>query len=543
MQEEPFRLVRQVLGPLPILDRFIERIGLPEHLTEATRRATYARALLLLLKNIVLERNALYAIREWAAPYDPALVYGGNYSDDVLARALDCLFEVDRASLLTRVVLASVQAYQLDLSQIHQDTTSVKLSGAYTGQQRRAVQLRRGYSKDHRPDLLQLVYELSVTQDGAIPLLFKAHHGNRTDDTLHWQNWQMLRGLLGCSDFLYVADSKLCVSETLLNIDRSQGRFITVVPRTRGEVDEFQSKVEASFVRWEKVWAKRSSRKHRRIDLYEAATGLYQMREGFRVYWFRSSEKARRDRQEREEKIAAALGQLGGLADPARKKRPKTDKAVRRKVEEILEHFAVKPWVRVEVTWESVEQFRQIKRGRSSANTLYRRMVRQVPHIHYSRDEDAISKSEHMDGIFPLATNTSLNALAVLRAYKYQPQLEKRHALLKSVLQVAPIFLKKNERIEALMFVYFLAQLVSALLERQLRNAMRAQGLAHIEILPEERPSPSPTIQQIVRVFSSCARHLLLSQKGELVQTFSDPLTPIQKQILSLLAISTAAYT
>ena len=148
-----------------------------------------------------------------------------------------------------------------------------------------------------------------------------------------------------------------------------------------------------------------------------------------------------------------------------------------------------------------------------------------------------------MDGIFPLATNTSLNALAVLRAYKYQPQLEKRHALLKSVLQVAPIFLKKNERIEALMFVYFLAQLVSALLERQLRNAMRAQGLAHIEILPEERPSPSPTIQQIVRVFSSCARHLLLSQKGELVQTFSDPLTPIQKQILSLLAISTAAYT
>src|SRR5438270_12089630 len=127
-------------------------------------------------------------------------------------------------------------------------------------------------------------------------------------------------------------------------------------------------------------------------------------------------------------------------------------------------------------------------------------MVLQVPHIHYSRDEEAISKSEHMDGIFPLATNTSLNALAVLRAYKYQPQLEKRHALLKSVLQVAPIFLKKNERIEALMFVYFLAQLVSALLERQLRKAMRAQGLAHIEILPEERPSPSPTIDGCVYV-------------------------------------------
>jgi hypothetical protein len=56
----------------------------------------------------------------------------------------------------------------------------------------------------------------------------------------------LLRGILGRSDFLYVADSKLCVSKTLLDIDRGQGRFITVVPRTRGETEEFRGKVEAS---------------------------------------------------------------------------------------------------------------------------------------------------------------------------------------------------------------------------------------------------------------------------------------------------------
>jgi transposase len=81
--------------------------------------------------------------------------------------------------------------------------------------------------------------------------------------------------------------------------------------------------------------------------------------------------------------------------------------------------------------------------------------VHWVPRITCSRDEKAISKSEVMDGTFPLATNSDLDAFAVLRAHKYQPQLEKRHALLKSGLQVAPIFLKKNHRIEALMFVYF----------------------------------------------------------------------------------------
>jgi len=147
-----------------------------------------------------------------------------------------------------------------------------------------------------------------------------------------------------------------------------------------------------------------------------------------------------------------------------------------------------------------------------------------------------------MDGIFPLTTNTDLDAKAVLCAYKYQPNLEKRHALLKSGLQVAPIFLKKNVRIEALMFVYFLAQLVCALLERQLRNAMRESGISQIQILPEDRPSATPTTEQVVRVFNSRARQLLFSKDGQLVQTFVDPLTPIQEQILNLLAISPKAY-
>jgi len=484
MQAQPFQLVRQGLGAIPILDLVIQQIGLFQHLTEAMRRPRYTEAILLLLKNILIERNALYAIREWSAQYDPALVYGGKHGDDVLARALDRLFETDRASLLTRVVLHSVKAYQVDLSQIQQDTTSVKLRGAYTRQRRSAVQLVRGYSKDHRPDLRQLVYELSVTQDGAIPVLFKAHDGHRTDDTLHWENWQMLRGILGRSDFLYVADSKLCVSKTLLDIDRSQGRFITVVPRTRSEVEDFRYKVEASLVRWEKVWARPSSRKHGRIDLYEVAVGIHQMREGFWMYWFRSSEKARRDWNEGKEKIALAMNQLRLLADPARKKKPKTEKALRRKADAILSRFAVEAWVKVDIALEQVEKFRQVTRGRSSANTMYHKIVQRVPRISCSRDQKVVSKSELMDGIFPLATNTDLDAFAVLRAYKYQPKLEKRHALLKSGLQVAPIFLKKNHRIEALMFVYFLAQLVCALIGRQLRNAMRERGLSPIQILP-----------------------------------------------------------
>jgi transposase len=203
----------------------------------------------------------------------------------------------------------------------------------------------------------------------------------------------------------------------------------------------------------------------------------------------------------------------------------------------MLARFAVEAWVQVDIALQQVEKFKQILRGRSSTNTMYRQSVLSVPPIHCSRDENAISKSQVMDEIFPFSTNADLDASAVLRAYKYPPALEKRHALLQSGLQVAPVFLKKNQRIEAPRFVSFLAQLVCALIERQLRNAMREHGLSQIQILPEDRPSATPTTEQVIRVFSSRARHLLLSKNGKLVQAFTDPLSSIQEQILDLLSI------
>jgi transposase len=538
-----FQLKRQVLGAIPVIDPFINKIGLLKLLSEAMGNERYAEAIILLVKNVMIERNALYAVKEWSAQFDPALIHGGNFGDDSLARALDRLFDADRASLQTHIVLGAVKAFEIDLGEIHQDTTSVTVSGNYAEQNKKAVQLKRGHSKDHRPDLKQLVYELSISRDGAIPIHYKIHDGNRTDDTLHWENWQSLRGIIGRSDFLYVADSKLCVSKILLSIDRAQGRFITIMPRTRAEVKEFGTKVETSFVRWEKVFAKRCSRKSKRINLFEVATGIYQMREGFKIFWYRSSEKSRRDWNAREERITSAMDHLRSLADPMKKKKPKTEAAIKRRADKIISRFDVGPWIKVDIALERVEKFKQLKRGRAGEDTAYRKLVHFVPRISCSRNENAIAQSEAMDGIFPLVTNTELDASAVLKAYKYQPQLEKRHALLKSGLAVAPIFLKKNDRIEALMFVYFIAQLLCAILERELKQEMNKRNIHQIQVLPEERPSTNPTAEQVLRIFQSCARHLLFSRRGGVsVQTFADPLSKIQQQVLELLSVPLGSY-
>src|SRR5882757_4273343 len=97
------------VGALPILNHFIERMGLAQELTLALKNCDYADALIGLSKNILIDRNALYAVGEWAALYDSGLVAQGKMGDDKLGRALDRLFAADRATLQTRIVLAAMK--------------------------------------------------------------------------------------------------------------------------------------------------------------------------------------------------------------------------------------------------------------------------------------------------------------------------------------------------------------------------------------------------------------------------------------------------
>ena len=151
MQEEQLRLRGLRVGALPILNRFIERMGLEDELTLALKNPGYADALLALIKNIMVERNALYAVGEWIALYDVGLVAQGKIGDDKLGRALDRLFVADRATLQTRIVLAVMNGFDLKMEQIHNDTTSVMVRGAYNGQNAKAVQLKRGTAKSADP--------------------------------------------------------------------------------------------------------------------------------------------------------------------------------------------------------------------------------------------------------------------------------------------------------------------------------------------------------------------------------------------------------
>jgi transposase len=153
-----------------------------------------------------------------------------------------------------------------------------------------------------------------------------------------------------------------------------------------------------------------------------------------------------------------------------------------------------------------------------------------------------VEYDEKTDGMYPLLTNDkTLTPLQVLEAHKRQPNVEKRFQQIKTVHEIAPVFLKNEGRIEALFFLYFVALLIQGLIEREARRAMERESIEHLPIYPEERICRRPTSSQILRLFSLSERHSLI-RNGAVVQTFPPELSDLQKTVLKLLGVPLRMY-
>ena len=111
--------------------------------------------------------------------------------------------------------------------------------------------------------------------------------------------------------------------------------------------------------------------------------------------------------------------------------------------------------------------------------------------------------------------------MEILKIYKYQPYLEKRHEQLKSVYNVAPVFLRNPQRIESLLLLYFLGMLIMSLIERKVRSEMKERDLSSIPIYPEGRPCKSPTADKLIGLFSD-VRLQYICKDREIVQIVPD---------------------
>jgi transposase len=212
----------------------------------------------------------VYGVAQWARDFDPELFDLQpkdieRLNDDRVGRCLERVFAALDTPLIMDVVTHVVSEFKLSLDELHNDSTTVSFFGDHADAESEQTvnghsvpAITWGHSKDHRPDLKQLLYILTVSNDGGVPIYFQAASGNVVDDQTHQATWRILKELVGRADFVYVADCKLATTEQMNDIARQGGRFSTVLPATRKEDSQFRGRLveNPATITWRGLYEK-----------------------------------------------------------------------------------------------------------------------------------------------------------------------------------------------------------------------------------------------------------------------------------------------
>jgi hypothetical protein len=170
--------------------------------------------------------------------------------------------------------------------------------------------------------------------------------------------------------------------------------------------------------------------------------------------WIRSSEKRSHDAAVRRDRIERARVGLCALSDKlaSPRCRLRSRVAVEEAAARVVAEVGAPTWVKVEVTDVVEIEHRQETRGRPGKSTRYRRIEHHRFSLTVTIDAEAVAYDAASDGCFPFITNASLAPAELLRVYKAQPHLERRHSRFKGVIEAAPLTLKSDARVDALAF-------------------------------------------------------------------------------------------
>ena len=330
------------------------------------------------------------------------------------------------------------------------------------------------------------------------------------------------------------------------HIARAGGRFVTVMPRNRREDAEFRKWIQTNTPDWVQVWERPNPR---RLDGPPDCWYVYRApllsAEVCVIVWVWSSLLTLRQEARRRANIAAAIHDHNGLRErlAGAKTRLRGAAEIDLIVTNLLDKHHVARYVKVKRVTREEPIYKQTKRGRPGPDTAYKKIIKRRYDLEWLTDEDAIAYDHRSDGMYPVMTNDrTLSPAEVLQAHKGQPMIEKRFEQVKTVHEIAPVFLKDEGRIEALFTLYFLALLIQSLIERELRMAMARESIEELPLYPEQRQCAHPTTEQVLRLFSLTQRHRLADQGGLTVQIFEAQLSSLQIQILALLGVPSESF-
>jgi len=442
-------------------------------------------------------------------------------NDDSLGRALDWLFEAGLTKVFAQVASHALRRYGIEHRFVHVDITSFHVHGAYEKDQEPGViRIVRGYSRDHRPDLKQVIVGLLTTYRSALPAWIQALDGNAADV-------RVVPGLIKAyvqqfregEEPYFVADSALYAEENLQAL--SEVKWVSRVPERIALAQRLEETVPVADMRQSSLAGYR---------LLEVCTTYGSVPQRWIIVCSEAARKrdlaALEKRIEREaEKIEKELRKLAReeFASPKA-----LDAAVARKGRGWKYHT-------VEFTW--VANLHYGRRGRPAADAEPGWVGWRIEGWQIRRDEEAVERARARCGKFILATNEldaeALPAEEILLAYKGQGVgPERGFRFLKDPMFFADsLFLKSPRRIMALIMVMGLALLVYALAEHKLRQELQARN----ESIPNQvgKPTQRPTMRRIFQMFEGI--DVLIIRTPEGVERHITNLSDLHRRILHLL--------
>jgi transposase len=460
--------VEKALGSLPVVAELCRRLdiaGTVDRLCPVRDIAyvTHGQVIEALVANRLTSPTPLVHVEDWARAYAVEEVFGIRpeiLNDDRIGRALDAVAP-ELSGIVGSIGARAIAEFGVEVSRIHWDMTSISLFGAYRSPVKGYVEPRFGHPKDRRPDLLQIQAGLAVSADGGVPLWHRAYHGGAGEVAQVVTAMEALSKLAGERRFLMVGDSKLVSYGNLSAMVEAGVSFIAPAAKLFVSAEVLAAcDLEAAQV--VDYVAERDTHKpsdergsYRVIEDTMVLSGKKKSYPalGLRRVLVWSSARARAASKARAKKLERARGDLERLGRGLGGRYYPSEQQVTERIAVISRERRVSAYLRTTVGTD-----------KDTAK----------PTLQWHFDEAALSTEASTDGWYALLTNLEpeVSAAQVLRNYKGQEAAERRYGNFKGPIAVAPMFLKNNRRIEALISVICLALLIFSLVERAVRIAL-----------------------------------------------------------------------
>lgn len=444
-----------------------------------------------------------------------------DFNDDTLGRCLDDLYAAGVTEVFCQIASHALKVYGLRPGFVHLDSSSFHLHGAYDAEDpdTEAVSITYGYSKDHRPDLKQVVLQLITHHKSALPIWLEVLSGNSNDKKTFKDTIKTYYQQLRAEEQPYIVMDSAGFSEDTLK-EAQDIRWLTRVPETIAQ-------------------AKKHVKETLLEEMVEMAPG-YHGKEikceyaGISQRWLIVFSQAAQNRELKTLEKAQAK-ELETAQKDWRKLIGQTFNC-QADAEKSLKQFNQK-WKYHQATAKVEPVLQYPKRGRPTAEDQ-KEVVGYNLQGDLSVDQSSVEQAKRSLGRFIIATNeldtSRLSSQAMLENYKDQGvSVERGFRFLKDPLFFAnSLFLKKTERLMALLMVMGLSLLIYSLAERKLRQALKEMNAT----IPDQlrKPTQSPTIRWVFQLLEGLDI-LVEKQNNIIVLRQLLNLRPVQEQIISLL--------